>query len=541
MPKFLKDKITIWITAVLCILFFIMGVVSFFYQKSVIYSREREALKNLAKVLEATVSNRWVREGKSGIEDSLKVFSKTLRNFVVAVTDRKGRVEFATISKLVGKSIDTNKLDKEKLEELLGYRIIGILQPVKDEEGRVLGFLSLVEDFGVVAKAISKATTIIVILFLIGLLLIFLAVRFFSARLLRPINRFVSVFEEIAEGKFPKEIEKSAEQEIRKLSDALNKVVSFWKDTLSEIDRAGKKISETSHQFVNITHQMSEVIQQISAAMAQLSKGVTDQTVKVENVSKIMGEVNTSLREVGDKAKNTADVSASAASQVNLSGEKIPTLSEKVDKVFDTVNKNVEVMRTLEERSQQIGEITATITSIADQTNLLSLNAAIEAARAGEAGRGFGVVADEIRKLAENSAQSASRIGGLIKNIQEDVGKAISSIEIGSKEVTEGRNVVIEIKDALKRIISSVNKANTMAQQIVKVISEQLARTEEGVKAVEEVASIIEGTSAGVEEASASIQEQTASMEEMASSAQQLSELAKSVEELMKRFKFEEN
>jgi len=537
-PKFLKDKITIWITTVLCIFFFIMGVVSFFYQKSVIYSREGEALKNLAKVLEAAVSNRWVKEGKSGIEDSLKVFSKTLQNFVVAVTDRKGRVEISSSPKLLDKSIDINKLDKERIEKLLGYRVIGVLHPIKDEEGKLLGFLSLVKNSKIVTKAVSKVATTIVIPLLAGVVLVFFLVKFLSARLFHPIDRFVSIFEEIAEGRFPKEIEKSIEK-VGKLNNILNKIVSFWKGTLLEISRVGRKISETSHQFVDITHQMSEVIQQISAAMAQLSKGVTDQTVKVENVSRIMGEVNVSLREVGDKAKNTADVSASAASQVNLSGEKIPTLSEKMDRVFDTVNKNVEVMRILEERSQQIGEITVTITNIADQTNLLSLNAAIEAARAGEAGRGFGVVADEIRKLAENSAQAASRIGGLIKSIQEDIGKAISSIEIGSKEVTEGRNVVIEVRNTLKEVISSVNEANTMAQQIVKVISEQLARTEEGVKAVEEVASIIEGTSAGVEEASASIQEQTTSMEEMVSSAQQLSELAKSVEELMKKFKFE--
>jgi len=216
-------------------------------------------------------------------------------------------------------------------------------------------------------------------------------------------------------------------------------------------------------------------------------------------------------------------------------------------------------------RSEEIGAIVETIQDIASQTNLLALNAAIEAARAGEHGKGFAVVADEVRKLAERSSLATKEIGGLIKRIQGTVAEAVLAMDEGAKEVESGVALANEAGSALGSILAAAEKVYTQAKEageaakLMNVASDELLEAVESVSAVveqntasteemsagasevsqaiENIASVSEENSAAVEEVSASTEEMSAQVEEVTASAQSLMEMAKELQAVVALFK----
>jgi methyl-accepting chemotaxis protein len=194
-------------------------------------------------------------------------------------------------------------------------------------------------------------------------------------------------------------------------------------------------------------------------------------------------------------------------------------------------------IRELGEKSEEIGGIVETITGIAGQTNLLALNAAIEAARAGEQGRGFAVVADEVRKLAEESQHAAATIGGLVAEIQSETTKVVGIVDDGSRRTDEGSNTVDTARTAFVQIGEAVEGMHQRVDEIadaIKQIAESSARMSEEVG---EVASVAEQSSASAEQVAASTQQTGASTQQIAASAQELAATAETLEKLVAEFK----
>jgi methyl-accepting chemotaxis protein len=166
-----------------------------------------------------------------------------------------------------------------------------------------------------------------------------------------------------------------------------------------------------------------------------------------------------------------------------------------------------QVVGGLSRNSEKIGNIVGVIDDVADQTNLLALNAAIEAARAGEQGRGFAVVADEVRKLAERTTASTKEIASMVKNIQEDTGKAVGSMEVSAKEVSSGVTLANQAGSSLQEIVHEAKGVQEMVQQIATAAEEQSAAAEEISSNVESIASVSKQNAAASEQTSAASQE----------------------------------
>ncbi len=226
-----------------------------------------------------------------------------------------------------------------------------------------------------------------------------------------------------------------------------------------------------------------------------MSKGSAVQAERTAVVSTSSEEMSQTVLDV---AKNASSISVSASDTVHTArdGETVVNRAVKeVKEIAFTVNDSSRFVHSLGERSKQIGEIVGVINDIADQTNLLALNAAIEAARAGEQGRGFAVVADEVRKLAERTGQATSEIGTMIKSVQDEVGKAVEIMAGATSKVDQGVRLSEEAGSALTSIVTRVDDLQAIMQHIASATEEMSATSEEITREIEQIAIISRETS----------------------------------------------
>ena len=334
---------------------------------------------------------------------------------------------------------------------------------------------------------------------------------------------------------------------------------------------ATQQISSTIQQVARGSQDQSTAIQdtaasveQLTRAIDQIAKGAQEQARSVQGASASVVQLNSSISQV---AAASTQVSA-AAQQAHQAASSGASSVEKTARGMDAIRSSASVVaarvQDLGTLSNQIGSIVETIDDIAEQTNLLALNAAIEAARAGEHGRGFAVVADEVRKLAERASRSTKEIAALITQVQKGTREAVAAMEQGTKEVDAGGKLAAEAAEALNNILSAVQAASDRVAQITaevkqmelasqKVVSlmdsvsavveqstaatEQMAASSQQVSgAIEKVAAVSEETSAAAEEVSASTEEMGAQVEEMATQAQELAQMAEELQTLVAQF-----
>jgi methyl-accepting chemotaxis protein len=253
-------------------------------------------------------------------------------------------------------------------------------------------------------------------------------------------------------------------------------------------------------------------------------------------VSRAMKEMADSVGQVATNSQKAAESASSASTTAQNVGKMSVDVANKMGEIQSTVDNSSIVIKALDGKSQQIGEIIGVITNIADQTNLLALNAAIEAARAGEHGRGFAVVADEVRKLAEESRSAANQITGLIKDIQQGTKQAVTTMEQGTKTVGEGAKTIGETVTAINQIVKAAADVATMVQEIAAAAQEQSASVEEVTASIEDLSAISEESAAGTQETSAAAEEQSASMDQLVNAAQDLARLSNELQTEVAKF-----
>ncbi|MBZ0158321.1 MAG: methyl-accepting chemotaxis protein [Alphaproteobacteria bacterium] len=272
--------------------------------------------------------------------------------------------------------------------------------------------------------------------------------------------------------------------------------------TADEIGEMAESFNQMMRNLRSIVGQIHAVTNTVASSSSQLAATVQQITRRVDEQSGRAAQVATSSTEMSqtviDIAKNASEMALSATNTLKTAEEGERVVSKTVEEVHEiarTVSDSSQLITSLGNRSRQIGEIVGVIKDIADQTNLLALNAAIEAARAGEQGRGFAVVADEVRKLAERTARATTEIGGMIAAIQEETGKAVSGMEASLKKVEAGASLSMEAGETLSIIVRSVNTLQSMVQQIA-AATEEMSAVSEGISSdIEAIAALSRKTS----------------------------------------------
>lgn len=362
----------------------------------------------------------------------------------------------------------------------------------------------------------------------------------FKDQILRPLRDLGSVMNEAGQGDLQVRAEVVRKDEIGLLAEDCNFLIGSLAGIALQVRRSAESVSAAAAELSASSEEISSSTMEISSSVQQIAHGAELQSRKVEETSNAMESINSTADEVSKQAEEAARTSEEAA-KVAVGGEKATSEAivkiAEVQQAIETLAQSVEI---LGRRSNEIGSIVDVITSIADQTNLLSLNAAIEAARAGESGRGFSVVADEVRKLAEGSGKAAEQIGDLIREVQDETAKAVKYMEIGTREVEVGSEVVGRTGESLRQITDAVSKTATLAEQISLSMKDQAQRTSAVDRAMHDIAAVVEENAASAEETAAAAEEQTACMQEVTSAAQELSDMAQRLEDAVHMFRVEQ-
>lgn len=385
---------------------------------------------------------------------------------------------------------------------------------------------------------IENSTKILVISIILALIFGSTIVFFISRGISRNLKKVVDMTNKIAEGDLNVEALKyKGKDEIGQLSESTNKMLYKLQDMIKEITESSNKVDEQSNDLKQIASEVQQSSEQIAATMEEMSAGAEEQASSateiassIFNLTELIDRANFNKEALQISSKDIKVIVQEGTSQMETS---IGTMSHINGILEDTVLN----VKQLAKNSEKVSVLVQIINDIAEQTNLLALNAAIEAARAGEAGRGFAVVADEIRKLADQVGKSVKEITNIVMGIQVDSSSVTVSLEKGYHKVQEGTH---NIKATGEIFVSINTEISTMIERI-KNVSENLDEISQNSKVIntagDHIAAISEENSAGIEETVASVEEQNSSMEIITENANSLADSAELLKQLMSQFK----
>ena len=385
---------------------------------------------------------------------------------------------------------------------------------------------------------VKKMMVTLVIMGVIIIALLVGVISTFTLNISKAIDQMKDFANKLAEGDFAKcEFNINREDEIGSLGRALVSMRDRLRDVISKVSSSAQMVAASSEELTASSHESSQASAQIIKVITDVAMGADKQVLSVETA---LGTVERIVKEIDNMSKSSAEMAGKASEMAEKAGVGNQIVNKAIGQM-DSLGKSVDtssvLIGQLGERSKEIGEIVNTISGIAGQTNLLALNAAIEAARAGEHGRGFAVVADEVRKLAEQSQVSAKHISELIGKIQNDTQSVVKSMNVGTTEVKAGAEAVNNAGTIFRDIYKMIGEVNREIIATQKAVEEMIKASNEADVAVMEIEEISKKTAEGTGTASAATEEQSATIQEVAGASRALAELAQELQKLVNSFK----
>lgn len=316
----------------------------------------------------------------------------------------------------------------------------------------------------------------------------------------------------------------------------LQKSKGKMRNLISTVRSQSEQLSASSQELYASADQSAQAANQVAASVTTMANGTEQQVVAADSAFSVVAEINSSMQLIAGNAEAVTEKSKQTAETARNGSTVIATAENQIKSIEKSVINSAIVVEKLGNRSKEIGQIVEAISQIAGQTNLLALNAAIEAARAGEQGRGFAVVADEVRKLAEQSQEAAKQISALINEIQTDTDNAVASMTEGKNEVKIGTEVVGKAGNTFNDIILLINQGSVQITEINDKIQHIAKSSEQIVASVQTIENLSKEAAGEMQTVSAATEETSASMEQIASSSQHLTKMAQELQAAISQF-----
>ncbi|MFZ4619081.1 MAG: methyl-accepting chemotaxis protein [Bacteroidota bacterium] len=445
----------------------------------------REQINKLAEKYEATIVSNEMKEMFSEFKAARVEYGKyldQLQSLARAGRDKEGFVL------LQGEMSKASRREQNIIEKMVDAKVVA----AKDKSAT-----NTVE----ASAAMSVMYTVVAFAVLISILL-----GVFIARTI--VNPVKEVITNIHNADLNSRFNSDRADEVGDLQTAFDGFVDQIKNTLVQV-------SESSAAVASASTQISSSTEELAAGAQEQSSQASEVATAVEEMTKTLGETNQNIRKVADGAKE-------AKESAQKGGEVVGQTISGMKRIAEVVNQSASQVKILGASSDKIGEIIGVIDDIADQTNLLALNAAIEAARAGEQGRGFAVVADEVRKLAERTSKATKEIAAMIRQIQTDTSQAVASMEKGTQEVGSGITLAEQAGTMLNDIVGNAQSVADMVGQIAAASEQQSSASEQISKNVEAISTVTQQSASGTQQ--------------IARTAEDLNRLTENLQEILSKF-----
>lgn len=425
---------------------------------------------------------------------------------------------------------------------------IKIVSPMRDLDNEIIGYVEIdfSKDFLISNTSRTSFISILIAVVAVGLTIgIGIVV---ASRIAKPISTISSVAESISVGDIQHEIKIESGDEVGRLADSFRKLIEYMKSLADAAERISSSDLTTTFEpksdrdvlgmaFKTMAENFSAMVRQISDNSTRLvssaseintsseamSNGAKNQADQVVQVSGAVDEIAASITEAASTAEAAADASKRASDEAEKGGEVVRATIDGMQRIYEVVGKSSESISKLASSADAIEQILSVINEISDQTNLLALNAAIEAARAGEQGRGFAVVADEVRKLAERTGAATNEITEMITEIKCGTSDAVRSMENGIEEIVKGRDLADQAGSTLAGIVQMSQNVMNMIHEIASASEHQSSAAEEISRTVGQIASVTTETASGAKQ--------------FASAAEALNSQAENLQLMVKKFK----